>query len=509
MPRGAPSAVPSDPRRWVDAGQLDFWQGSARGECDNAPRPMHGSPMNALSPHHDAVLDLAIVGGGAAGLLTAVQALAAGLPAESIALFEPQPRLGRGVAYRTTCAEHLLNVPASRMSAFADDPDHFVRHLSSADGPDAGDPAQGPWGARFASRRDYADYLHSTLQAQPGAGGLRLIDEAAVDIESGPPFVVRGQSGRVLRARNVVLATGNRPRPFPLRAGSVPLPVVDAWDYPAVRAIAADARVCILGSGLSMVDAVLSLEAGGHRGAITVLSRHGLLPLPHAELGPHGDADEVDALLDLGVRCRMRALRQWVALRQREGEPWQWTIDRVRPHVARLWTSLSVVEQARFLRHALRLWDIHRHRVAPGVAATLDRLRKSGQLSIRAGRLEAFEGAGEDCRMRFRARASADVESVPVDMVVNGTGVELDIRRLGDPLLASLQRRGMVAVGRHGLGLRSDTAGGVLDAGGKVQPGLHVLGALRIGDIWESIAIPELRAQAQRIAHTVAGLSSD
>ena len=35
------------------------------------------------------------------------------------------------------------------------------------------------------------------------------------------------------------------------------------------------------------------------------------------------------------------------------------------------------------------------------------------------------------------------------------------------------------------------------------DPRLLVLGALRIGDLWESIAIPELRVQARQVAEHI------
>jgi len=37
-------------------------------------------------------------------------------------------------------------------------------------------------------------------------------------------------------------------------------------------------------------------------------------------------------------------------------------------------------------------------------------------------------------------------------------------------------------------------------AAGRADPRLHVLGSLRVGSLWESLAIPELRQQAQQIA---------
>src|SRR5690606_40841097 len=70
--------------------------------------------------------DVAIVGGGAAGTLAAIHLLRQARPGSRIAVYEPSPRPGEGVAYSTRRREHLLNVPAGRMSALPDGPADFL-----------------------------------------------------------------------------------------------------------------------------------------------------------------------------------------------------------------------------------------------------------------------------------------------------------------------------------------------------------------------------------------------
>jgi len=45
-----------------------------------------------------------------------------------------------------------------------------------------------------------------------------------------------------------------------------------------------DAPVLILGTGLTMVDYVLSLLLEGHKGPIIAISRRGLLPQAHRQV---------------------------------------------------------------------------------------------------------------------------------------------------------------------------------------------------------------------------------
>src|SRR6202050_414813 len=73
---------------------------------------------------------VAVIGGGASGTLTAVYLLREAAKARvplRIALIDRNGQHGMGQAYATSNATHLLNSPAGRMSAVAEDPGHLVR----------------------------------------------------------------------------------------------------------------------------------------------------------------------------------------------------------------------------------------------------------------------------------------------------------------------------------------------------------------------------------------------
>ena len=450
------------------------------------------SPVSADEPRFGTL----IVGGGAAGTLVAIRLLMDDRCAEPVAIVEPDAQLARGAAYATARAEHLLNVVASRMSVIAGQPDHFVRFLAQDAAID-----EDALRDRFVPRRDYGRYLRHTLESLPAQRAPTHLRERVVDIERlDDGFRVRLGNGSSALARHVVLAIGNASRPLPGYLQHPGMRLAEAWDYDAVQGIDADAAACILGSGLSMVDAALSLAASGHRGPIHVLSRHGLMPLPHARTGSqHGTG--VDDLLPLGVRDRWRVLRGRIKAAIAAGEPWQWSFDRLRHHGQALWQSLDDSQRRRFLRHAVRYWDIHRHRIAPEVAATLDAMRASGQLQVRAGRLQSIT-ADPACgsHVHFRPRHGQREHMLRADWIINATGVETNIDLRPGTLLQALRGRGLVLPGPQGLGVASSGIGHVFNRSGRPDPGLYVLGALRIGDLWESIAIPELREQAQQIA---------
>jgi uncharacterized NAD(P)/FAD-binding protein YdhS len=78
----------------------------------------------------------------------------------------------------------------------------------------------------------------------------------------------------------------------------------------------------------------------------------------------------------------------------------------------------------------------------------------------------------------------------------------MDVRALDDPLVRSLLESGQARPGPHGLGFATAADGAVL---GPLRDRLWTLGGLRRGDLWESTAISEIRAQAREVAEALAG----
>ena len=108
--------------------------------------------------------DVAIVGGGASGTLVAVQLLRQARGPLRVALVERSGALARGLAYGPAEPCHVLNVPAGRMSALPEDPDHFVRWCGA--GPD-----------EFVGRATYGAYLEALLSEARQEIRQRVADE--------------------------------------------------------------------------------------------------------------------------------------------------------------------------------------------------------------------------------------------------------------------------------------------------------------------------------------------
>lgn len=439
-------------------------------------------------------LPVAVVGAGFSGTLLAINLLRL---RQRVVLIERDPaKLAKGQAFATRRPEHLLNVRASNMSAYPDDPGHFVRWMgfSTADQVN-----------RFVPRLAYGQYLLEelidALAACDGRGEIRTgeVVGAGVDVPSGSGAItLRLAEGAPIECRAVVLALGNfPPAPVPaltdLPAG---LLLADPWSPTGLRGLTAAEDVLLIGTGLTAVDVALSLEHAGFTGRITALSRRGLRP--HA----HNEASTAAATVSRPQAKGSRLLR---AIRRRAAEiGWREAVDELRPHVQDLWRGHSAEEQARFLRHARPYWDIHRHRLAPAVERKIADLEAAGRLRFVAGELIDAVPAGAKARVAFRPRGTRDIRRLTADRVINCTGPDGTLSRVRNAFVGDLLGGGRIRPDVHGLGLDVDHAGRVRTAAGTPQDGIFAVGPITKGEAWEIVAVPDIRRQVWNLARLLA-----
>ena len=98
------------------------------------------------------------------------------------------------------------------------------------------------------------------------------------------------------------------------------------------------------------------------------------------------------------------------------------------------------------------------------------------------------------------------MQNVKVARVINCTGPDADSRRVRSTLLQNLMRQNVVRPDALFLGVDTAENGALLNNGGVASDVLYTVGPLRKGNLWESIAVPEIREQvADLAAHLVAG----
>lgn len=398
--------------------------------------------------------DVAIIGGGFSGTMVAAHLARHLDDSASVTLFEAEP-VGRGAAYGTRHREHLLNTRAAAMSAFDAEPDHFVRWLGWRGGPH-----------QFLSRQLYGEYLTEIARRAFERPRFAHVADAVLRIreQNDGSFAIATCRGVDFEADLVVLATGT---PLPA-SGFLPLSltehcgyVADPWrfDYRVVGG-----HVLLIGSGLTALDALVALEASGHRGSIYVVSRNGRFPQVHAE--PAQRYDAVPALEAASARALVRSFRRHVVAAKERGFDWRSVVDAVRPESETLWRRLPEAEKRRFDRHVRTHWERVRHRAPEAADAARQRLYDSGRLHVYAGRIVS----GSERNVVVRRKDGSSVTLHP-DWIVNCTGI-----------------------GRtHSFGLDPQEHEGRL----------WLTGALLRGKRFESTAVPELRVIAEQVATDV------
>lgn len=464
---------------------------------------MERSPGPVLSERASRnIYDVAVVGGGFSGVMTAVHLLRRCPPTTSLLLIERGGKLGRGLAFGTTTAGHLLNVPAKNMSAFADHPGDFLqwlqRHKNSETSPNA-----------FVSRQWYGEYVDDLLASQlrePGSPSLRCAFEEVVAIEPQQDTLrLTLTDSSHHHARFVVLAVGNfpPPDPLPLRQLSSRRYARYAWSPEALDGMADSESILLIGSGLTAIDQVVTLEDRGFKGRIYMLSRRGLLPAVHT----HEPAWPTEWTNDLPMSMRQLVLevRNQVRLAASRQVSWRPVIDSLRPATQRIWKSLDTAERKRFLRHVRCFWEVHRHRVAPDVGRRMDELRQSGRLVLQAGRVIGCVERDGFAEVTYQKRESAATGVLRVSRIVNCTGHETDVRKVESQLVRSLLDNNLARVDAGLLGLDVTDDGAMIDRRGCPSKSLFALGSARKGLLWESTAVPEIRVQAQCLAERLAG----
>nr|WP_320188185.1 FAD/NAD(P)-binding protein [Agrobacterium rosae]MDX8328627.1 FAD/NAD(P)-binding protein [Agrobacterium rosae] len=447
------------------------------------------------------VYDVAVVGSGFSAISLVTNLLEVLPSTASIAIVGDDSAFGRGTAYRTELHLHRLNVPAARMSAFADKPSDFVDWLTKR-----GRPVDG---GSFASRHDYGLYLRDTLasllrskhqRARVDFVKAKALSCSSCD-EEGVGF--RLSDGRELRAKNIALCLGVGTASLPRLTSDADMALLrrvvrNPWRLGWLSRVKPDDTIAILGSGLTMIDQVLSLRNMGHRGKIHVLSRRGLTPHAHS-------THPVQAVEPALMKSRLEISEILADLRRqvRGGQDWRAVMEGLRHKTQHLWQDLSQAQRSRFLRHALAWWNIHRHRIAPQVHEVFDALMQDGTVSVHAGFVSKIARLGDTNHLTFRRRGTSEETSLAFDWLVNCTGME----RAGighSPLLQNMQAQNMLDIDPLGLGIRVDENSRALSCEGYPREGLFAVGALTAGHFWEITAVPDIRNQTRQVAERIA-----
>lgn len=391
---------------------------------------------------------IALIGGGASATLFLAH-FSANPDAHrfSIDVYDRDNAFARGIAYSTKEMCHLLNVPAFNMSAYQHDSNHFAAWAEN----------HGYTETDFLPRKLYGFYLQSVWEKAEENLTLHRIQKDVTHITKNDNGFSVYCGDDVSRYDDVILATGNSK---PLRLSRVQ-ESSRYYDSPWVidKSVQTYHHVVLIGSGLSAIDALLSLKENGFKGRITLVSKHGALPEPHGEIVKGKTPwffDENDLTLKSPLAL-FSFIRNQIKEAERSGSAWRSVIDGLRPFTNSIWQGWSDNEKRHFMRHLYTLWGVHRHRMAGEIFDTVEKIKQNQNIQQQKNRAVEILSGEKGCQVVLDNQ-----ETISCDAVINCMGYRYDENRSFESS--------------------------------------YKIGPANFGALFETTAIPEIRKQASDVA---------
>ncbi|GHE33167.1 FAD/NAD(P)-binding protein [Sphingobacterium griseoflavum] len=435
---------------------------------------------------------IAIIGAGASGTACFLQLVLKHIvrkPANHLRLiiFEKRTKFGEGLAFGTGQEGHLLNTKAGLMGIFPHERMHFVqwmhenqdliarKHPQVSVHPDA-----------FPPRMLFGEYVQDMF-----ATHRQLAEQHGIKVDLVSSEVVDGKVGRdnkitlitdndeSFQADYSILATGNPASNSFTKLLKQPNFFPSPW--PSSRLLKhiknKKARVSIVGSSLTAIDALITLIDNGHEGPISFFSLKGLLPRVQSPVEiPYQRRILTLANVRKSIREKAKPLRltdlirmfrqeaeshlekklNWVAEEREHRDQLalleedialatgkqcllQNILYSLREETYPIWRLLPVDQKLLFLKWIKPYFDINRHAMPIENAIKIQKVLQSGQLKIIGNTDDIVWKAG-----RF-ILTTDDGTSNEADYVVNASGPTVVVEEMIDqPLLPKLLKRGYI-----------------------------------------------------------------
>jgi uncharacterized NAD(P)/FAD-binding protein YdhS len=420
---------------------------------------------------------IAVIGGGFSGTMVIRHLVELGFTGTIDRFFRGESQT-TGPAYQESSSSLLLNVRNKNMSAFPDDPAHFLDFLKE-NYPEQSLPND------FVSRSIYGAYLTKIWQETQ-----ILAKEAYIQLN---PFHESQPDYEQYDA--IVLATGNEPPRIPNGLSepvrSSTLYQRNPWNIDFSH-IDQELPIFILGNGLTMVDTVLSLRHAGFQQKIVALSTHGFNMLAHPENEELIDEGEQPSNTDLASLIRFFNFHR----KRRSNNQFLLFVDSFRPQFSSWWQGFTLKEKQTFLNRFRHIWGTIRHRIPGQIARIINEEQEKGRLNVCAGKLASVDLSSHGLTINYFSGGKQVQNNFAC--LINCTGPETAITRMTNPVIKELFERGWIQPDMINQGIDIDA--GSHTVLGKAPMKIFAIGNLCKGTKWESTAIGELRSQAKLIA---------
>jgi len=458
---------------------------------------------------------IAIIGAGFSGTMTAVQLIKKLKTQCQIVLFDNQENFNKGIAYNPYSSRHILNVIASKMSAFPDEPNHFVEWLMHQENFKNEDKQL--IANSFLPRKLYGEYLSSIWLETLDLATKKKININPIHNQIEDLNIIENQI--ILELNNqkqfvtdiCVIATGNflpkNPTILNMAFYESSKYFQNPWSDKTVQNLNADLPTLIIGNGLTMVDTVLSITEKGYKGKIYSISPNGFNILPHR----HNGMIYSEIIPEISNQKKLneifKTIKKHVQNVRKYGVSAEPIIDSLRPFTQSIWKSFSPDEKAQFMTRFRHLWGVARHRIPTKSHDILQQLRIEGNLKIISGTLINLCDNGEYITVDYFNKKNKSLESIGVSRIINCTGPDSNIANLRFSFLKKCLDKNYLQQDDLKLGIRTNTTTfQIIQKNGIPHTNLFTLGSNLRGELWESTAVNEIRIQADQLSNQLINL---
>lgn len=433
---------------------------------------------------------IVIIGGGASGTILTLHLLKNAESPLKIIILEKTNEPGRGVAYAPTSGDYLLNVPCSKMGAWANQVDDFYNWLLHN--------GYQFKGLDFVPRKIYGNYLCQLLQnaiKNHPQHQVKIIRDEAIDLQKNKDsWKVFLDSGDILSANEVVLAWGNfAPKPLPKVNENV---LNNPWDNDFWQQLESHETITLLGTGLTSIDFINELYRRKHQGKIIMMSRNGNLPLPHEEPCMQGLLNDYfqasDSLTE--VLRKVNSIKRHPFLKIVRPVC---VIEQLRNLFPRMWYHWSVEERQVFYKKIYPIWNINRHRIPPEIEAIVFKMMNKKSVSILNGSINDLELEGNKIKVTYSHKKNQGI--LLTDYLLNCTGPECDYSQIEVPLVKNLLKQSLIQCDELKTGILSNSKMQIKNDQG-IEKHLWAIGPPLKSMYFESTAIHEVRNQAEALS---------
>lgn len=455
---------------------------------------------------------IGIIGAGFMGTMTAVQLIKKTTKPLEIIFINDQDNFAKGIAYNPYSKRQLLNVVASKMSAFPELPDHFLDYLMTTDS--YKNKNRDLVSAAFIPRAYYGDYLlqiwkNAEKEAKDKNIKITTINSTIEDIgKKDKQIVLALDTEQTILVDKCVLASGNQlPRNPAIRNMAFYESenyFQNPWSKESVTDVNDNFPVLILGNGLTMVDTIIGLLENGFKNTIYSISPNGYNILPHRLGGTTYPNLTKELDENLSLKDLVSLFNKHIKSVRELGLTAEPIMDSFRSHTQQIWRRLSEEDKIKFMNRLRHLWGVARHRIPLQIHDKIQNLRINRRLNVISGSIIDINENNTSIKVDFRDKKTKQTKSIVVGRIINCTGPETNLENLGDSFLNRLLEKGVLTQDSLKLGIKTNLETfQVIDVKGREVDNFYTAGSNLKGELWESTAVNELRGQAISLADEI------